>query len=951
VADVFVSYSRRDGAFISRLVAALNDRGKETWVDVQGIRDAEVFPAALRAAIEQSDGFLFVISPDSVASSYCEQEVEHARALNKRIVPLLLRPVADGAVPEPVRIRNWIPFAEERDFESGVARVLEALDTDLEWAKAHTRWLVKALEWDAEGREKSFLLRGSELAAAEAWLAQEAGKEPAPTGSQHEYVAASRVAAARRQRTLLGLAAAVTAVSLGLLVFALISRSQAIAARNTARTQALTANSQALAAESQTQLAVDPERSILLATAALHKKVTPEATFALRAAIDASPVRFRLPDAGPQTCGLQGFAAPGVAFDPDGRTLAEGLCRGVVVLADAHSGSVVRRVRAGNGPLGGAVAFAPGGRELATCCRRGHVVLLDATTGAFRKLGPQIDTNSLVFAFDPKAPVLAAVGRGDVVLWNYSTGRRQTFRFAPARTAPPVVSLAFSPDGRLLAGSVSSGPGSPGIGVYDLRTGRRIAVSSLGFGPLAFSKDGRTLAGGLLSANDAVGSIVLLDPRTLHLRRTLLSVQQVEPTAVAFSPDGSELAYGYADGTAGLVSATTGSRIASYLGQTAAVNSVAFSPDGRFVATASVDGTTRIWRASGEEEGGLEAGGIVYSAAATKSGLAALAVRSGLHGQEFVLERWTGPAHRPRPVEALAPLSSTAGISMSADGRFVAGAEGAPAGHQTTLRLWNAATGRLVRSVPRFPEPTGGDPVFSPDDSLLALALTPSATPTAGGPGATPPAFDQPVGFFDLRTGKTKTLGSTSCGAGWRGYSFSGNERLLATGDFCGRVEVWSIATGRRVGRPFTIGGELAGIAFAPDGRRIAVAGWNGVVTVADAHTGRVVAQLTGDTSGVHNVAYSPDGRYLASVSLDHTARIYDARTLRLLRVWEHPDPVNNVGFSPDSRQLDTVDTANVVRIWDACTDCENPRALLALAAERVTRTLTPQEKRTFGVG
>jgi len=259
MADVFVSYSRRDGDFVRRLVEALGERGKEAWVDVEGIRDAEVFPERLRSAIEESDGFLFVISPESVASDYCEAEVEHALELNKRIVPLLLRQVPDEAVPEGIRVRNWIPMGAGGEFEPSVGRVVDALDTDLEWTKAHTRWLVKALEWDAEGREKSFLLRGSELAAAEAWLVQESGKEPEPAGLQREYVAASRVAASRRQRRLLGVAGAVTVVSLGLLVFALISRSNAIAASKTAK-------SQALAAESQTQLAIDPERSILLAS-------------------------------------------------------------------------------------------------------------------------------------------------------------------------------------------------------------------------------------------------------------------------------------------------------------------------------------------------------------------------------------------------------------------------------------------------------------------------------------------------------------------------------------------------------------------------------------------------------------------------------------------------------------------------------------------------------------
>jgi WD40 repeat protein len=72
---------------------------------------------------------------------------------------------------------------------------------------------------------------------------------------------------------------------------------------------------------------------------------------------------------------------------------------------------------------------------------------------------------------------------------------------------------------------------------------------------------------------------------------------------------------------------------------------------------------------------------------------------------------------------------------------------------------------------------------------------------------------------------------------------------------------------------------------------------------------------------------------------------------LRVLRILRHPDPVYGVSFTPDSRDLVTIDSANVVRVWDACTDCENARALLALAKSRVTRALTPQERKTFALG
>jgi hypothetical protein len=97
--------------------------------------------------------------------------------------------VPDGGIPEAVRERQWIPFDDAGGFEDGVRRLVDALDTDLEWTQAHTRWLVKAIEWDREGRERSLLLRGAELAAAERWLAGAEGKHPEPTTLQREYVA------------------------------------------------------------------------------------------------------------------------------------------------------------------------------------------------------------------------------------------------------------------------------------------------------------------------------------------------------------------------------------------------------------------------------------------------------------------------------------------------------------------------------------------------------------------------------------------------------------------------------------------------------------------------------------------------------------------------------------------------------------------------------------------
>src|SRR5580700_10537897 len=113
MADVFLSYSRRDSEFVDRLSAALDVRGKQVWLDTGSIADAEVFPQAIRTAIETSDAFLFVITPEAVSSAYCEQEVAYAGELGKRIVPVLRQLVEDAAIPAEIRERNWIPFTED----------------------------------------------------------------------------------------------------------------------------------------------------------------------------------------------------------------------------------------------------------------------------------------------------------------------------------------------------------------------------------------------------------------------------------------------------------------------------------------------------------------------------------------------------------------------------------------------------------------------------------------------------------------------------------------------------------------------------------------------------------------------------------------------------------------------------------------------------------------------
>jgi len=226
--DIFISYSRKDKEFVRRLHEALNRRDREAWVDWEDIRPTEEFMQAIYGAIEGSDTFIFVLMPDSVASVVCGREIEHAAAHNKRMVPIVAREVNADTVPEALAKLNWIFYRDSDDFEKATDELVSALDTDLKWVHAHTRLLTRAIEWNANGKNNSFVLRGEDLRSAEQWLAQAgAEKDRQPTALQTEYIIASRKAAARRQRITLGAVTFALVVAIALAVVAFFAEAKA----------------------------------------------------------------------------------------------------------------------------------------------------------------------------------------------------------------------------------------------------------------------------------------------------------------------------------------------------------------------------------------------------------------------------------------------------------------------------------------------------------------------------------------------------------------------------------------------------------------------------------------------------------------------------------------------------------------------------------------------------
>src|SRR5271166_5239382 len=190
MAEVFISYARTDQGFARDLNSALQKLKRDTWIDWRSIPDSAQWRAEIFAAVEAADNFLFIISPDSLGSQMCGEEVTHAVANKKRIITILYHPADYDELLPGLKEIQWINYPE-LGFEPTFQRLITAIDTDLEWVRQHTRFGLRATEWEVTGHDDSFLLHGLELREAIRWLEKAATiKSLQPTEVHALYVRA-----------------------------------------------------------------------------------------------------------------------------------------------------------------------------------------------------------------------------------------------------------------------------------------------------------------------------------------------------------------------------------------------------------------------------------------------------------------------------------------------------------------------------------------------------------------------------------------------------------------------------------------------------------------------------------------------------------------------------------------------------------------------------------------
>jgi acetyl esterase/lipase len=284
-------------------------------------------------------------------------------------------------------------------------------------------------------------------------------------------------------------------------------------------------------------------------------------------------------------------------------------------------------------------------------------------------------------------------------------------------------------------------------------------------------------------------------------------------------------------------------RLSTLRGHRDRVNDLAFSGDGAYLASSSLDKTIKLWDVQTWQQ--------VHAFGMNKVGFN--------------------------------------GIAFSPDGRLLASADA----------IWDVESKQVVHTLERgrnVPSPVA----FSPDGSTLAVAPE-----------------SQSIKLWDVASGELLRTFAEQPDDVTFSIALSPDSALLAAGVHGGMVRLWDVASGQITGA-LEHGSEdddVHDLAFSPDGSVLASAGNDDTVRLQDVASGQVVRILR-HGNGLYGVAFSPDGSLVASACCDRTVKLWDVATGRQVRSLPHGDEVMAVAFSPDGSLLAAGGYDDIVYLW-----------------------------------
>ena len=260
--------------------------------------------------------------------------------------------------------------------------------------------------------------------------------------------------------------------------------------------------------------------------------------------------------------------------------------------------------------------------------------------------------------------------------------------------------------------------------------------------------------------------------------------------------------------------------------------------------------------------------------------------------------------------------AAVTGVTFSPDGKHLA-----TTSLDKTVKIWDAATGQLVLSVP-----VGSvtfKVAYSPDGKALVVGAE--------------QAGDSTIQILNPATGK-EVRSLLGYGRDIRGLAFNPTGNRLASvagpvGDSGSTgLRIWDMNSSKQdsalslseeQNRPFL------GVAISPDGKHLAIAvgdwfGKKGEVKICAAATGQVVLTYRGHNGEVTAVAYSKNGKFLASGSGDKTVKLRDGSNgQELFTLTGHTEALLAIAFSPDSKLLVSASADQTLKVWDTATGKE----------------------------
>jgi WD40 repeat protein len=555
----------------------------------------------------------------------------------------------------------------------------------------------------------------------------------------------------------------------------------------------------------------------------------------------------------------------------------------------------------------------------------GSIVLLDLLShkAIEGKLSQETDENG-VFSLawmeedgaDGSQLLAAGFNNGDVVISQInrdSTGETGVpeveFIDNLDRQSSGVVSMAFSPNGRVLVTGTRNGL----ISIWETESSEWIGFLE-GHEPahavlaLDWLDDGRLLISG--GRDD---DLILWDMMSLQPLR-FLPGHESETIALAIAPDGSSFGSVSADGQIVFWDALDQEpkRIdGPHLG---ALGSVAWSLEWDKLLAASPQGELVLWDIEDQSNivgpkdvllGHSKHGEWVMRVAWSPEGDRLATTR----GQEITI--WD--ADTRRPIDRLHGHETlVGGLDWSPDGTMLASGDG-----EGIVMIWDTSSGETLFTGD---EHSSGitDLRWSPDGQQIASAGS----------------LDDTVVIWEAVSGEVKHrlrgMESGIWSVGW-----SPDVDIVAGGTTNGEILIWKLDE-MADGEPTRVIRRhlnwISGLSFSPDGKWLATSGADNRVVLTELDTDRAVT-YPGHGDVVRSVEYSPDGTKLVTGARDELVIIWDVRepgeNKTPLAVYSgHANGVNDARWSPDGRSVASGSDDGTVLLWPGVeTETLNPNS------------------------